>query len=99
MYCAIIGDLVSSRKMEAPERKRVQEELSGLLQQINNDYKESIVSKFIITLGEEFQGLLNASWNSVRIIEIIIRTLYPQDVRFGVGLSDISTEINSEKAI
>lgn len=99
MYCAIIGDLVNSKSMEASERKRVQDTLDKLLVRINNDYKDNIAAKFIITLGDEFQGLLSASWPSVKIIEIIIRNLYPHNVRFGVGISNIYTDIQSERAL
>ena len=49
-YIAIIGDMKMSRKME--ERKEVQVRLSDVLLRINETYKQDIVSKFTITLGD-----------------------------------------------
>ena len=98
MYCAIIGDLVKSKNITPPERDKLQNKLNKLLIKINNDYKNDIVAKFIITLGDEFQGLLSASYISVEIIEKIIKELYPHNVRFGIGISDIYTDIKPEGA-
>ncbi len=81
------------------ERKSVQKKLETLLERINNDYRESIVSKFTITPGDEFQGLLSALSLLIVIIELITKELYPHLVRFGVGISDIYTKIDPDKAI
>ncbi|HEY5557943.1 SatD family protein [Acetobacterium sp.] len=99
MYCAIIGDLIKSQSINPTERKIVQEKLENVLEQINNNFKENIVSKFTITLGDEFQGLLSASSISIEIIELILKELYPHAIRFGIGISDIYTKINPEKAV
>ena len=61
--------------------------------------KKCIAAKFIITLGDEFQELMSASWPSVKIIETIIKDLYPHNVRFGVGINNIYTDIQSERAL
>lgn len=93
-YIAIIGDIKNSRNIE--ERKQVQEQLNQVLESINVRYAEDISSKFMITLGDEFQGLLNAGENVISIIQEIQREMYPVQIRFGVGIGDITTEINKE---
>ena len=97
LYIAIIGDIKDSKKIE--NRNEVQQKLNAILKKINMEYKEEISSNFIITLGDEFQGLL---CNGARVMEIIteIETrLYPINIRFGVGIGAITTEINREYAI
>lgn len=99
MYCAIIGDLIDSKSIEREQRKQLQKQLQILLEEINSEYMESIASRFIITLGDEFQGLLNAAWLSVDIVVKIIQALYPYRVRFGIGINDIYTDIDVDKAL
>jgi hypothetical protein len=69
MYCAVIGDLIDSKKIKPEERKVLQEKLRLLLERVNNDYSSYIAANFLITLGDEFQGLLIASFPAVEIID------------------------------
>ena len=54
-FVAVIGDIKDSRLLE--NRKEVQLRLREVLERLNENYKEEIVSRFLITLGDEFQGL------------------------------------------
>ncbi len=97
MYYAIIGDIVDSKKIK--NRLEMQEKLKEFLNKINNDYDDSIASKFIITLGDEFQGLLE---NPVKMFEIINKIeLYmkPIKFRFGIGVGNILTNIDEKMSI
>lgn len=53
----------------------------------------------MITLGDEFQGLLNSPAFALEIVKYIQRELYPVKLRFGIGIGEISTEINQKAAI
>ena len=53
----------------------------------------------MITLGDEFQGLLNNPAYAIEIVKYIQRELYPVKLRFGIGIGEISTEINQKAAI
>lgn len=97
LYIAIIGDIKESRKIE--DRSEVQKNLKGILKKINQIYEKDISSKFIITLGDEFQGLLCNGENILHIIEDIQREMYPIEIRFGIGVGGITTKINTEMAI
>lgn len=96
-YIAIIGDIKESKKIT--DRNHVQEKLKDVLENINKAYTNDISSKFIITLGDEFQGLLCSGTNVMNIISEIERKMYPVKIRFGVGVGEITTRINNEMAI
>jgi len=87
---AIIGDIVKSK--ELPDRKAIQENLTKILSEVNEIYSQSIGSRFMITLGDEFQGLLNDGYHVIDIIEKIDREMYPVKIRFGVGVGEILTD-------
>ncbi|MGB4438298.1 MAG: SatD family protein, partial [Sedimentibacter sp.] len=59
-YIAIIGDIVNSKKID--NRNDVQIKLKSLLKRIDEKYTDDIASDFMITLGDEFQGLLKDLW-------------------------------------
>lgn len=91
-YIAIIGDIVESKKIE--NRLDVQKNLKKVLDDINAGYPDDIASPFMITLGDEFQGLLINGGNVIDIIEYIQIKMDPVRIRFGVGVGKIETEIN-----
>ncbi|MDF2988762.1 MAG: hypothetical protein K0R50_4272 [Eubacterium sp.] len=97
MYFAIIGDIKNSRKIN--DRYQVQEQLEQVLKEINEEFDNDIAAKFLVTLGDEFQGLLKSAGPVVRIIEKMMLRMHPVKIRFGVGFGDISTKINPEMAI
>ena len=96
-YVAIIGDIKNSRNIT--ERKDVQKKLRDVLQHVNEIYVDDIAAKFMITLGDEFQGLLYNGRNVFNIIEYIQQEMYPVAIRFGIGIGEITTDIISEMAI
>jgi len=97
MYIAIIADMIGSRTLDA--RHDVQLRLVETLNQVNRDYEDQIASNFTITLGDEFQGLLVNASKLLEIIEIIKAAMHPVDLRFGIGIGEISTEINRMQSI
>lgn len=96
-YIAIIGDLKNSKGIQ--KRWQIQEELKRVLDSINEKYSSHIESKFIITLGDEFQGLLCNGGSVIPIILEIERKMYPIKIRFGIGIGEITTKINPDMAI
>lgn len=95
LYIAIIGDLVGSRQLE--ERGRVQKAVEGALSDLNRKYSDEIVSRFMVTLGDEFQGLVRSDaridamwWTYVRHVGWSTRT------RFGFGLGALETDLREE---
>lgn len=97
IYVAIIGDIKRSKTLE--ERKIVQIRMKNVLQNVNAKYKKEITAKFTITLGDEFQGLLQYGNCVLDVVEYIRREMYPVEIRFGIGIGEITTDIDSQKAI
>ncbi len=67
-YYALIGDAVASRRLPAPARARLQQELRAALADVNRRWRPALTARFAITLGDEFQGLLarpDAVWDIV----------------------------------
>lgn len=93
-YTAIIGDMENSRLIA--DREKAQIRLKNVLSSINEKYSSDISAVFMITLGDEFQGLLNCGRNVIKIIEEIEYSMYPIKIRFGIGIGDITTEINHD---
>lgn len=91
-YIVIIGDIINSR--EVKQRGEVQEKLKQVLHAINKKYNSDIAAKFMITLGDEFQGLLHNGENTMKIIEDIRSIMYPVRIRFGIGIGGVSTSIS-----
>lgn len=93
-YIAIIGDIVGSKKIK--ERDIVQKKLNNTLDIINKKFSDGVASKFMITLGDEFQGLLKEGSNTIEIIEYIERKMHPVQIKFGIGIGEITTAINPD---
>lgn len=91
-YVAVIGDIVCSRTLR--DRGEVQQKLWGVLQAVNERYEEDIASDFMITLGDEFQGLLKRGAITMDIVEEIEDRMYPVSIRFAIGVGEITTDID-----
>lgn len=96
-YVAVIGDIVASKAIG--ERAEVQHRLERALHDINEACAADIASRFMITLGDEFQGLLRTGAQAAELIERIERAMYPVRVRFGLGVGAITTEIDAERPL
>lgn len=96
-YIAVLGDIKRSRTYA--DREGIQRSLGAVLDEISKQYSAYIVSKFTITLGDEFQALLNLDAPVMQIIATIQNELHPVAIRFGIGLGEIHTAINPDLAI
>lgn len=96
MYIVIIGDIRDSKKIQ--HRFTVQKTLKSILEEINIIYQNDIAANFLITLGDEFQGILSLPNHIMEIIHYIKKHM-PVSIRFGIGFGDISTDINMDAAI
>lgn len=94
---AIIGDIIDSRNIE--DRNKIQTKLNKVLKEVNIEYEEYIVSKWTITLGDEFQVLIKPNLEVFKMLDYISYKMYPTKIRFGIGLGEIYTDINYEKSI
>ncbi|HEU4993842.1 MAG TPA: SatD family protein [Gemmatimonadaceae bacterium] len=56
---AVLGDVVRSRRMAPAERDQLQRALERLMTRINQRYEAQVLGDFLMTLGDEFQGILD----------------------------------------
>jgi len=94
-YCAVIGDIVASRAI--PDRAAFQQRFTAFIDRLGRVrfLREEIVSGFVVTAGDEFQGLLRTPGP---VYELLVRAEGELGVRFrlGVGLGGVLTELRPE---
>jgi hypothetical protein len=91
-YTALIGDIVGSRKIAPARRREVQDHLSKLMLLLNRRYKDKIVAKFVITLGDEFQAIIA----DPQIIPDLIWEIGVENdfaIRLGFGYGTLTTAV------
>jgi DNA-binding CsgD family transcriptional regulator len=94
IYCAIIGDINKSQALK--RRANVQREFSSAVNKINHEFESAIVSKFLVTLGDEFQGLLTSAAQSYDLVRRFEDLMAPVQFAFGIGIGKLSTPIKKE---
>lgn len=97
MYLALIADVIDSKTVQ--ERFDLQKQLEKTLQTMNELFGEFIASNFTLTLGDEFQALLKADAPVFQIIDTLRSELTPTQLRFGIGLGEIVTDIDPLQSI
>lgn len=99
MFYALIGDMIGSRALSSERRYAAQCALAFALDAVNNEQRAGIAAKFVITLGDEFQGLMNADACPLAAVTCIARRMSDIPIRFAIGIGDITTPIRSDAAI
>ena len=97
MYLALIADVIDSKMVQ--ERFDLQKQLEKTLQTMNELFGEFLASSFTLTLGDEFQALLKVDAPVFQIIDTLRSELTPTQLRFGIGLGEIVTDIDPLQSI
>lgn len=95
-YIAIIGDLVGSRELSPAARARVQSALSDALQRCDALGGDDVVAQFVITTGDEFQGLVRTGTWLPEAMALIEGAVSPVAVRYGVGRGVLYTPLQPQ---
>src|SRR5437763_12904018 len=93
---ALIGDMVGSRELLPSRRPKIQERFREFIQYLNKKYAKDILAKFVITLGDEFQGLLLSATPVRNLMWDVDQRFSDRDLRAGVGLWVLTTPIQRE---
>lgn len=93
---ALIADIVQSREIK--DRNKFQEHLEHELAVVNRESKY-LASPYTLTLGDEFQAVYNKADQLFTDIWRIRMGLYPQKVRFALGVGTLTTPVNPKRAI
>ena len=97
MYLALIADVIDSKMVQ--ERFNLQKQLEKALRKMNELFGDYLASCFTLTLGDEFQALLNVDAPVFQIIDTLRSELSPTQLRFGIGLGEIVTAIDPLQSI
>ncbi len=92
----LIGDIISSKRIK--NRNEIQRKLVKLFKKINKGNK-GLVSPYTITLGDEFQALYQNADNLFNDVWQIMLDLYPERIRFSIGIGELTTRVNKRQAI
>jgi hypothetical protein len=91
-YLAVIGDVRRSRS--APRRAQLQKLMERALEEINRRFEPQLQSGFVITLGDEFQGLLRDPAAAVSVLVALDALIGGEvPIRYGLGWGQVSTEL------
>jgi hypothetical protein len=85
--------MISSRALRAGERSRVQDQFTELVEALNRQYEKQLAAKFVITLGDEFQGLLHDAEILPSLVWALERLFTARKLRLGVGYGAIHTSL------
>jgi hypothetical protein len=97
LYVAVIGDMVGSRALDGSRRGAVQTAFAQLMDRLNDEFAPRLQGRFVIALGDEFEGLIHASAASQTIPQLVwrIEETFPDPViRLGFGLGGIDTPLD-----
>lgn len=92
-YVAVIGDVVESRALPAGKRAQLQEELQDFLTTLNQGYSDAVQAEFVISTGDEFQGLLKDPSIVPDIVWATDLHLERARVRYGIGYGELYTPL------
>ena len=56
---AVIADMVRSRELKSQERQAAQLAFATFLKSINAEFRRGVLARFVVTLGDECQGILH----------------------------------------
>ena len=95
-YVAVKIDVVRSRR--AKDRPALQASLFATAEKVNDRWQAAIASRFIVTHGDEVQGMLHWSGRAALLgcVEDWVDGLLPHKVRFGVGVGRLDTPVRPE---
>lgn len=86
-YLTMICDIKNSRKLE--NREEVQYRIIDMLKSANQKFASYIAAPFIITVGDEWQGLLKDTQKYNTILSYFHECLREVDFYCGIGIGDI----------
>jgi hypothetical protein len=97
-FAVVMGDIVDSEK--ASSSRTLSRKFNSAITIANSKFEDSLASPLTITLGDEFQGLSRSATRGFEIITNLRFELLRKKVscRFVLGIVDLKTEVNSDKA-
>src|SRR5438552_2721950 len=92
-YIAIVADMVRSRDLSSSQRRALQRRFSRLIDNLNREYRKAIAARFVITLGDEFQGILHSAAFVPDLIWHLEQNFPERELRVGIGFGTLDTAL------
>ncbi len=90
---AVLADLAGSRRMSQSNRSKTQGDLDALMKHINREYRTALLAEFLVTLGDEFQGLLKTATVVPQIVQDVNERLPGTRIRIAISRGRLSTPL------
>lgn len=87
-YQTMICDIKNSRQLK--NRQSVQYQIIDMLKHANNMFSHDLAAPFIITIGDEWQGLLKYPCDYQRILDFFQKTMGQIQFYCGIGIGPIT---------
>ncbi len=97
LYLVVIGDVVASRTI--PTRDKLQQTLATTIEHVNELAADRLASPYTITLGDEFQAVYKRSDSLLTDFLRLFGAIHPVKLRIAVGVSEITTPLNTRQAL
>ena len=94
---AVIGDIVLSK--DITRRDAFQRKLATTLAALGGGKGSGLASPFTITLGDEFQAVYRSAGGFWIDVMRLLAAIHPAQVRFGIGVGELTTKLNPKQAL
>ncbi len=95
-YCVLTADIHQSRLQE--DRQSLQSKIEALLAEANTTFQSEIKVLFSVTLGDEWQGVVNNLAAGYKIATFFLEEFHPVRLAIGLGEGLVETEWRSRSA-
>ena len=93
----VIADIVASRAVI--NRRELQESLVCVLDDLNRQRGDALVSPYTVTLGDEFQAIYRHASGLFADLWRISAALHPVCLRYSIALGELATPVNKKQAL
>ena len=96
IYCVANMDIVGSRRVK--DREQLQNNLNSYIEQLNRKYSDILVAPITITLGDEWQFIINKPSKAYSLIHEFQQLLWRDNVELyaGIGIGELSTLVSDD---
>jgi len=92
-YIAVIGDMVASRELTPAQRRETQKRFTKFIHLLNEQFASALLAKFIITVGDEFQGLIANRGILPDLVWEVATGFLSRELRLGFGYGRLDTPV------
>src|SRR5215469_11945482 len=92
---AVIADMVQSRELTSDQRRTAQLTFAAFLKDVNAKFRRAVVARFVITIGDECQGILH----DTRVLPDLLwrfDEFESRQLRVGIGRGALYTPVGRD---